>query len=942
MGSGAPLHLKVFISSPGDVPEERRLAREIIESLPGDIAYRGKITTEAIAYDDPDAPSPMPAGINPQLAVNRYKGPAGACDLTVVILWSRLGTPVSADILRPDGSRFESGTVSEFEDALAAGKEVWLFRRSEKPRIDLDLPDDKIAAGKAQYRAVETFLGRLKNADGSAAGGRHDYADPAAFGKLFRKLLAAYFTARLDSRPTGEAGPPPGPAAPPPFLVPEPDRDHGIVGRSALVEDLRRKVLAGKNQSLIFLPGVGKTAVAQELLADRGAILERFAGVLWADLGRQPQVGEQLRRWATALQVPAERKASVASVDDWKALLADTIGDRRLLVVLDDVWEKKTAREFMHLVPNGVFVVTTRCKDVAAMLGDPELVPELDSATGLRLLGEIAPRAVAADPDAAANLVGAVCGLPLALVLIGKYLRRESAEGDPDRIAAAFQTVSEAGHRLEINPGEEDGSRSLAEIIEVSFSALRSDAARQAMLALSIFRPKPDAFSKEIALHVAGTQPGILYDLSDIGLIEHYGDGKYTMHRVIAEYARTRLPLPESQALHHKALDYYSRQLQGDLDAHPVAYLGWYRFEQTDWQATKDAWLYHLAHTGNAVTAMLAFLRVYFDAFWWWGYYQRFPFCERLLAEWRQRRGVDPRVRQGLELLASFQAAYPEGYEKAAKGDWPEVERSLTKIRQSLGLAGESAAIHDEDARRVRGFTDFLLAEAYGYGRGDPEGALKRYTAAHDLFRADGDLWVAAWLWFYVAQFQLEAEDFAGAADYARRSLGEAGSAAGGEDAPLAERDSELLANAFRLLGDVALACGEIPDAARHFNRAAFYAYAFQAIPEPADTYTMAFYCEITGRIARSTARLAADDRAGSHALAAALGEFWRPYWERHPVPNASHRLDSALAKADAAALAAALFPPPLEGDVLAGAAAYAAEVRTVIAPLAPALAGAG
>ena len=53
------------------MPEERRLAREIIESLPGDIAYRGKITTEAIAYDDPDAPSPMPAGINPAVAVNR-------------------------------------------------------------------------------------------------------------------------------------------------------------------------------------------------------------------------------------------------------------------------------------------------------------------------------------------------------------------------------------------------------------------------------------------------------------------------------------------------------------------------------------------------------------------------------------------------------------------------------------------------------------------------------------------------------------------------------------------------------------------------------------------------------------------------------------------------------------------------------------------------------
>ncbi len=720
MPANPPLHLRIFISSPGDVGDERKAAREIIESLPRDPAYRGKITSEAIAYDDPDAPSPMPAGITPQLGVNYYKGPASACDLTIVILWSRLGTPVSADCLRSDGSRYESGTVSEYENALAAGKEVWVFRRTEKPRVELDDPD--LDEKQKQYRAVGHFLERLANADGSAAGGRHDYANPTEFATLFRKLLSACFTAHLDRRPKDVTAVPEKPPAPdhePPFLTPEFDRDHAIIGRDELVRQVWERAVQGKSQSLLFLPGVGKTTVAQALLADREQLLAHFDGVLWADLGRQPLLGEQLRRWATALQVPDEGKASLASIDDWKSTIKKVIGNRRILVVLDDVWENKAAREFMHLVPNGVFIITTRCKDVAAMLGDPELVPELDATTGLALLTEIAPKAVAFDPDAAHNLVGAVYGLPLALVLIGKYLRRESADGDPDRTAAAFQTMAEAGHRLAINSSDDDTSHSLAEIIEVSFAALRSDEARRSILNLAIFRPKPNTFSKDIARQVAGTEPAVLYDLSDIGLIEHYGDGEYTMHRVIAEYARTKLPLTESQALHHKAVNYYARQLQQDIDDNPVAYLGWYRYEQTDWQATKDAWLYHLAHAGNAVSGVQAFLRVYFDAFWWWGYYQRFPFCERLLLEWQQRRSVDPKVRLGLEQLATFQAAYPEGYEKAARGDWAKVEHALTRLRQSLGLEGEISSIHDEDARRVRGFTDFLLAEAYAYGRHD-------------------------------------------------------------------------------------------------------------------------------------------------------------------------------------------------------------------------------
>ncbi len=938
MTTSAPLHLRVFISSPGDVGDERRLAREVIDSLPRDPAYRGKITSEAIAYDDPDAPSPMPAGITPQLGVNLYKGPASACDLTIVILWSRLGTPVSADCVRSDGSRYESGTVSEYENALAAGKEVWIFRRSEKPRVELDDPD--FDAKLKQYRAVGSFLERLQNADGSAAGGRHDYADPAEFAALFRKLLSACFTAHLDRQPGAVpvAAPPPSPELEPPFLAPEFDRDHAIVGRDELVRQVWERAIAGKSQSLLFLPGVGKTTVAQALLADRQRLLDHFDGVLWADLGRQPMVGEQLRRWATALQVPDERKASLASIDDWKTTVKAAIGNRRILVILDDVWQNKAAREFMHLVPRGVFIITTRCKDVAAMLGDPELVPELDAATGLRLLTEIAPKAVAYDLDGASNLVSAVYGLPLALVLIGKYLRRESSDGDPDRTASAFQTMAEAGHRLEINPDEEAGAHSLAEIIEVSFAALRSDEARRAILNLAIFRPKPNTFSKDIARQVAGTEAAVLYDLSDIGLIEHYGDGEYTMHRVIAEYARTKLPLTESQALHHQAVNYYARQLQQDIDDNPVAYLGWYRYEQTDWQATKDAWLYHLAHAGNAVSSVQAFLRVYFDAFWWWGYYQRFPFCERLLLEWQQRRSVDPKVRQGLEQLATFQNAYPEGYEKAARGNWNEVERSLTRLRQGLGLEGEIAAIRDEDARRVRGFTDFLLAEAYAYGRHDHEGALKRYAAAHDIFHRDGDLWVAAWLCFYVAQYLLEQGSLDGSAEYAKRSLTEAGCAAGGEDAPLAERDSELLANNYRLLGDLAITSHDYVQSARHYLRATFYAYAFQAIPEPADTYTMAFYQEITSRIAGQAARLAGTDRAAGATLGETMLNYWQIYWQRHPEQRSGDELDAALTKADPVTIAAALFPPPIVGDILSAAADYAREVEAIIPTLAAAL----
>lgn len=147
-----PLHLRVFLSSPGDVAEERRIASDILEQYQDRPHARGKVTIEVVAWDDPDAPTPMAANETPQESVNRFRGRPSECDLTIVILWGRLGTQLPAGMVRADGSRFESGTVWEYEDASQAGKEVWVYRRTETPRIDID--DRKLEAKRQQYESV--------------------------------------------------------------------------------------------------------------------------------------------------------------------------------------------------------------------------------------------------------------------------------------------------------------------------------------------------------------------------------------------------------------------------------------------------------------------------------------------------------------------------------------------------------------------------------------------------------------------------------------------------------------------------------------------------------------------------------------------------------------------------------------------------------------------
>ena len=59
MTNGTPLHLRIFLSSPGDVKQEREWAISYIKS---DLQYlshfSGEVTIELIAWDDPALRSP--------------------------------------------------------------------------------------------------------------------------------------------------------------------------------------------------------------------------------------------------------------------------------------------------------------------------------------------------------------------------------------------------------------------------------------------------------------------------------------------------------------------------------------------------------------------------------------------------------------------------------------------------------------------------------------------------------------------------------------------------------------------------------------------------------------------------------------------------------------------------------------------------------------------
>ena len=57
------------------------------------------------------------------------------------MLWGRLGTLLPDSLTRRDGTRYASGTVWEYEEAVDSDKPVFVYRRSAKPQIVIDDPE---------------------------------------------------------------------------------------------------------------------------------------------------------------------------------------------------------------------------------------------------------------------------------------------------------------------------------------------------------------------------------------------------------------------------------------------------------------------------------------------------------------------------------------------------------------------------------------------------------------------------------------------------------------------------------------------------------------------------------------------------------------------------------------------------------------------------------
>lgn len=336
-----------------------------------------------------------------------------------------------------------------------------------------------------------------------------------------------------------------------PAIPPLAAGDPGLVGRDELLRHLKQQLLAEKHVALSALnglPGVGKTALATALVHS-AEVQEHFsAGILWAGLGRQPDVLGLLSRWGTLLGCTPTDVAQRSRPNAWAASIHAAIGQRRMLLVLDDAWDVADALALRIGGPHCAHLVTTRFPEIARRFAadGATVVRELENTEGRLLLMRLAPDAVQTEPQEAQALVAAVGGLPLALTLLGHFLRVQAYSGQPRRIRAALERLRSADERLRLaepqtlignHPSLDAGTPlSLQAVIGISDQQV-SHSARTTLRALAIFPPKPNTFTEEAAVEISALPVEMLDELTDAGLLESCGPTRYTLHQTIADFA---------------------------------------------------------------------------------------------------------------------------------------------------------------------------------------------------------------------------------------------------------------------------------------------------------------------------------------------------------------------------------------------------------------------
>ena len=268
-----------------------------------------------------------------------------------------------------------------------------------------------------------------------------------------------------------------------PLGMPAPSAMARCVRRDAEVGELVKYLMGASTTTAVLglrgMGGVGKTLLAAAALCEAPVREHYREGILWLPIGLNgaKRLHALLRQAADDLhnnllvprfgaRDPPERSLDAAGLTAW---IASRVGHRRVLCVLDDVWEPEVAQAFA--ATRMVLLVTTRRAGVASTAGGSVIDVDIaDNATARRMLALAAGCEASALPTHADGVLRACCGLPLALAMAGALIA--NGTGWADVVAEWKAAYDEQPHDDAVLQPDQRQDWSLQAMVKVSVERL--------------------------------------------------------------------------------------------------------------------------------------------------------------------------------------------------------------------------------------------------------------------------------------------------------------------------------------------------------------------------------------------------------------------------------------------------------------------------------------
>ncbi|WP_018217424.1 AfsR/SARP family transcriptional regulator [Salinispora vitiensis] len=326
-----------------------------------------------------------------------------------------------------------------------------------------------------------------------------------------------------------------------------------FTGRQEIVASLLQQFCEGDTQVQLIdgMAGSGKTTLAVHLatrLADRYPDVQLYID-LHGHSDRSPltpdaAVATLLRQ----LGIPAERVP--VDLEDRLARWRTELSDRRALVLLDNA---ASVDQVAPLLPTGrscLTLVTSRWRLAGLDAGHPVSLPVLDLDEAVTMLGRVAgPERVAAEPEAAAEVIRRCGFLPLAIRLAGARLAHRPSWRIVDlveRLAGARDPLAEFAA----------GPRSVGGAFALSYAQVSPPAQRLfRLLGVHPASNFDNAVAAALAELALPDTRDLLDELIDANLVEEPRPGRFRLHDLVQKYARRLLAEPGRKAERSAALE---------------------------------------------------------------------------------------------------------------------------------------------------------------------------------------------------------------------------------------------------------------------------------------------------------------------------------------------------------------------------------------------------